>query len=151
MDPLSIVSASFGLAGAIAKASVTIVEFTRDARDATSDLDALSAELRSLSTVLKPLTQSISGPTAAAVPETLIAQVKTTLFGCNTVVEQIEENIQKYRRDRIVSMAGWALFGQTDTNKLRTSLEAYNTALSLGMHAISVYITTLTSAPTIHS
>ncbi|KAK0648403.1 hypothetical protein B0T16DRAFT_115113 [Cercophora newfieldiana] len=138
MDPFSIISGSFGLAGAIAKVSVIIVEFTRDARDATTDLDALSAELQTLSTVLNPLARSISGPTAATVPASLLAQVATTLGGCNTVVEQIEENIQKYRRNGVFSKAGWAMFGQTDTNKLRTSLEYYNTALSLGIHAISL-------------
>ncbi|KAK4445685.1 hypothetical protein QBC34DRAFT_162536 [Podospora aff. communis PSN243] len=141
MDPFSIITGSFGLASAIAKVSVIIVEFTRDARDASTDLDALSAELQALSNILNPLARSISGSAAAAAaPPTLIAQVNTTLGGCNTVIEQIEENIQKYRRNQIFSGAGWAMFGQADTNKLRTSLQYYSTALSLGMHAITVSV-----------
>ncbi|KAK0624197.1 hypothetical protein B0T14DRAFT_565489 [Immersiella caudata] len=95
-----------------------------------------------LSNILNPLARSISGAAAAAaaVPPILIAQFNTTLGGCNAVVEQIEDKIQKYRRDKIFSKAGWAMFGQTDTNKLRTSLQYYNTALSLGMHAITVSV-----------
>lgn len=143
MDLFTIATGSIGLAGTITKVLLTIVEFTRDAQYSKSDLDALSAELQALSTILYPLGRSISGSASAAIPITLIAQVNTTLSSCSAVVEQIEENIRKYQRDRIFSKLEWVIFGQADTNKLRTSLECYNTALSLGMHAISVYVITL--------
>jgi len=138
-DPFSIITGSFGLAGAIAKVSVIIVEFSRDARDAVTDLDALSVEMQALSNLLNPLARSISG-SAGTVPTILITQVNTTLTGCEAVIQQIEDKIQKYRRDRVFSKVAWAMFGQTDTNKLRTSLEYYNTALNLGIHAISVHV-----------
>lgn len=101
---------------------------------------AVGRELQSLSSVLSPLARSISGTAATTIPATLIAQVGFTLSDCKTVVEQIDEKIQKYRRDKIFSRAAWAIFGQTDTNKLRTSLEYYNPALGLGLHAISVFL-----------
>jgi len=44
MDLFSIVTGLFGLAGAITKGFVIVVEFTSDARHATSDLDALLVE-----------------------------------------------------------------------------------------------------------
>ncbi|KAK3390014.1 hypothetical protein B0H63DRAFT_538176 [Podospora didyma] len=117
--------------------SVAVIEFSRDARHAASDLDALSAELQALSRLLNPLAQSISNAAASTIPSALVAQVNTALAGCEKVVEKIDENIQKYRRNRVFSQAAWALFGQADTNKLRTSLEQYNLALRLGMHAIA--------------
>ncbi|KAK1756995.1 hypothetical protein QBC47DRAFT_378222 [Echria macrotheca] len=140
MDPLSIVAGSFGLAGTIAKVSVIIAEFSRDARHATADLESLSKELQGLSSVLTSLATSIAGTAATNVLPTLVIQVNITLTGCHAVVEQIEEKIQKYRRDKIFSKAAWAMFGQTETNKLRTSLEYYNTALNLGIHAISLSV-----------
>ena len=49
MDPLSIAAASFSIAGAIAKASVAIFEFSRVAHDAADDLTRMNAELQALS------------------------------------------------------------------------------------------------------
>ncbi|KAK3339854.1 hypothetical protein B0T25DRAFT_364197 [Lasiosphaeria hispida] len=141
MDPLSIVSASFGLASGIAKATIALASFARDARDAAQDLDAISAELQALAAVLDALARSTisMSSTKASIPETLLQQIDATLVGIATVVEQIEENVQKYKRNKVFSKAGWAMFGQGDMRKLRESLEAYKMALSLGMHVVSVY------------
>lgn len=138
MDPLSIVSASFGLASGIAKTSIAIAVFARDARDAVKDLDAISAELQALAAVLDPLARIMSKASVVSIPEALIRQVDVTLLGCTMVVEQIGENLQKYKRNKVFSKAAWAMFGHTDMQKLRDSLEAYKMALSLGMHAVSV-------------
>jgi hypothetical protein len=140
MDPLSIISASVGLASVIAKVSMSLTSFARDARDAAKDLDAISAELKAINTVVVLLGRSLSPSSAESpIPEALLQQIDVMLSGTTAVVEQVQENVQKYQSNKIFSKAGWAMFGQGDMRKLRESLEAYKMALSLGMHAVSSY------------
>ncbi|KAK3361705.1 hypothetical protein B0T24DRAFT_113384 [Lasiosphaeria ovina] len=141
MDGVSIAATCFSLAGGIAKASVVLVHFARDVRDAAQDLDDVLAELRALASVLNPLTKSLTQETLSSIPEQLVLQVESTLGGCTAVVEQIEENVHRYRRNNTFTRVGWVMFGQDDMRKLRNSLEAYKMALSLGIHAISLSTT----------
>jgi hypothetical protein len=139
MDPLSIAASSFSLAGGIAKASIAIVEFTRDARDAAKDLDAVFKELQALTLVLEPLTRALARARGGGtVFSDLVQRISSTLEGCLLVVDQINDNVHKYQRDRVWTKAKWVMFGQGDMHKLRESLEAYKMALSLGLHAISL-------------
>lgn len=136
MDPLSITAASFSIAGAIAKASVAIFDFCRDAKDATDDLSRVNAELRALSEVLDPLTRNLS--TSSVVSDRLAQQLQGSLEGCLLVVSQIADLIVKYHREGAWTKTKWVMVGRDDVEKLRGSLEAYKMALSLGLHAISV-------------
>lgn len=136
MDPLSITAASFSIAGAIAKASVAIFEFSREAKDATDDLGRVNAELHALSEVLHPLTRILS--TSSAVSGRLAEQLQASLEGCSLVVSQIADLIVKYRREGAWTRTKWVMAGRGDVEKLRGSLEAYKMALSLGFHAVSV-------------
>ncbi|KAL6401540.1 hypothetical protein AUP68_15413 [Ilyonectria robusta] len=138
MDPLSIVTASFSLAGAIAKASLSLSQFARDFRDSADDLDAISKEMQTLVAVLDPVTRSVARRRDGPLPEALVVQVDATITGCVVVVKQIEQTIQKYRHDKVWTSAKWVMFGKGDITKLRESLEAYTMALSLGLHAISI-------------
>lgn len=140
MDPLSIVTASFSLAGGIAKASLSLSQFACDVRDSADDLDAISKEMQSLAAVLDPLTRSMARRRDGPLPEVLVLQVDTTISGCVVVIDQIEQTIQKYRRDKVWTSAKWVIFGKEDITKLRESLEAYTMALSLGLHAISMCV-----------
>lgn len=140
MDPLSIIGSSVGLASVIAKVSMTLTTFARDARDAAKDLDAISAELRAISAVILLLGESLSPFSAESpIPKALLQKIDELLSGTAAVVEQIEESVQKYQSNKIFSKAGWVMFGQGDTRKLCESLETYNMALSLSMHALSSY------------
>ncbi|KAK1831986.1 hypothetical protein QBC39DRAFT_349884 [Podospora conica] len=141
MDPLSIISASVGLAGAIAKVSMALTSFARDARDAAEDLDNISAELQALRGVIDPLARSLSSSgTESSIPEILLQEIDVILVGTAVVVEQIEENVEKYKRNKVFSKAGWVMFGQADMRKLRESLGHYKLALSLGMHVVSTIV-----------
>lgn len=140
MDPLSILSASVGLASVIAKVSVALATFARDARDAAQDLDAISAELKAISTVIVLLGKSVPPSSAESpIPETLLRQIDVMLSGTAALVEQIEENVHKYQSGKIFSKANWAMFGQGDMRKLREGLESYKMALGLAMHVLSSY------------
>ncbi|KAK5659722.1 hypothetical protein OQA88_933 [Cercophora sp. LCS_1] len=141
MDPLSIAASAFSLAGCIAKASFAIIEFSRDARDAAKDLSAVTDELHALSAVLDPIARCLTTTSATTIPEALATQVDSALGGCVAVVEQITENVQKYRQDKIMTKTKWVMFGQSDMQKLRESLEAYKMALGLGMHVITLSVT----------
>jgi hypothetical protein len=138
MDPLSIVGTAFSLAGNIAKASVAIVEFTRDVKDATKDLNSVSKELQALNGILDPLGRSLRSNRGGTLPHEWTQQVSDILDGCNTIVLDLTQVLQKYQRDKIWTKMKWALFGQGDIQKLRESLEAYKMALSLGLCTMSM-------------
>lgn len=140
MDPLSIVSASLGLASVIAKVSATLTTFARDTRDAAKDLDAVSDELKAISIIIVLIGKSMPSPSAESpISETLLQHIDAMLSGTAALVEQIEENVQKYQSGKTFSKAGWAMFGQGDMQKLRQGLESYKMALSLAMHVLSTY------------
>ncbi|KAK0714926.1 hypothetical protein B0H67DRAFT_644734 [Lasiosphaeris hirsuta] len=118
MDPWSITVSSISLVSAIVKASFAIIEFTRQARDAAKDVNAVAKELWSLTSIAEPLAHSLSRlQSGSHVPDTLLRPIGDTLAGCLLVVEQITKN--------------------GDMVKLRTSLETYKLALSLGLAAVS--------------
>ncbi len=140
MDPLSIICTAFSLASGISKALMAITEFTRNAQNTTKAIDSISKELQALTGILDPLAHSLSQvQNGRTLPDCLIRKMGDALSGCDLVVKQITENLHKYQRDKVWTKAKWALFGQGDVLKLRESLEAYNMALSLGLHAISMY------------
>lgn len=94
MDPLSIIGSSVGLASVIAKVSMTLTTFARDARDAAKDLDAISAELRAISAVILLLGESLSPFSAESpIPKALLQKIDELLSGTAAVVEQIEESV----------------------------------------------------------
>lgn len=72
-------------------------------------------------------------------PDTLLRPIGDTLAGCLLVVEQVTKNVHKYEKDQIWTKAESAMFGQGDMVKLRTSLETYKLALSLGLAAGTTY------------
>jgi len=136
MDPLSITTSCLALAGCIAKVSGIVIEFTRDARNANKDMDAISAELQALADILTPFTTSL--PTLTAVPETLLRRVDTIIVGCATVVDQIDKQLVRYKKNKVFAKISWVVFGQSDMQKLRDNLTGYKAALNLGIQIISM-------------
>ena len=138
MDPVSIAAASFSIAGAVARASVAIFQFSLEAKEAKDDLNRVNQELQALSTVLEPLARGLSCATAGSVSEEFADRIQSSLDGCALVVGQLEEKIAMYRRDGAWTRTKWVLLGRGDVEKLRNSLEAYKMALSLGLHSLSM-------------
>ena len=99
----------------------------------------VSKELNALNAVLDPLGRGLLRAKAGAtLPDELLGRVSETLDGCSLVVDQISLNLNKYQRDKIWVKMKWVAFGQADMSELRSSLEAYKMALSLGFSAISM-------------
>ncbi|SPO00278.1 uncharacterized protein DNG_03123 [Cephalotrichum gorgonifer] len=140
MDPLSIATSSFAIAGAVARATIAVVQFSHEAKAAAEDLEAVSRELHALSTILHPLTRSLSGAPDGSVPEEFREQLRSSLEGCCLVVSQIEDSVKKYQRDGAWTRTKWVMFGRGDMEKLRRSLEAYKMALGLGIHVVSMAV-----------
>lgn len=133
MDPLSIASGCAGLVSAIGSLSFSIHAFVRTCREARSDLDGVSRELLSLQTVLELIQEDVADD-AAAFPQTLERHVSGIVSNCNSVVTEIQECITKYSTDnRLKAKASWAINGQGDVAKLRSSLEAHKAALELAL------------------
>jgi hypothetical protein len=73
MDPLSITVACVSLTAIVAKTSVAVTTFVRAVRSARSDLDGMSRELVSLSTLLELITEDAQD--IHVFPETLRKQI----------------------------------------------------------------------------
>ncbi|KAI1022659.1 hypothetical protein LB503_000154 [Fusarium chuoi] len=140
MDPLSIISGCAGLITAIGSLSVSINTFVRSCREARSDLDRVSRELHSLQTVLELIEEDAKDDTKPF-PPTIQHHVSGIVTNCGAVVLDVETCIKKYGDGRIKSKAAWAINGQGDMEKLRSSLEAHKSALELALDMLSLSLT----------
>ncbi|KAJ3550305.1 hypothetical protein NM208_g54 [Fusarium decemcellulare] len=140
MDPFSIATGCAGLVQIIGCLSVQIHTFVRACRETRSDLDRVSRELLSLRTVLE-LIQEDATDESKPFPPTLKQHVTGIVSNCNTVVLEIQSCIEKYGDNRLKSKASWAVNGQGDITKLRSSLEAHKTALELALDMLALHLT----------
>ncbi|KAM5379152.1 hypothetical protein ACJA88_005712 [Fusarium oxysporum] len=140
MDPLSIISGCAGLITAISSLSISISTFVRSCREARSDLDRVSRELHSLQTVLELIEEDAKDDTKPF-PPTIQHHVSGIVSNCGSVVLEVETCIKKYGDGRVKSRAAWAINGQGDMEKLRSSLEAHKSALELALDMISLSLT----------
>jgi STAND-like protein len=139
-DPLSITSGCAGLLAAIASATICIHEFVRTIREAQSDLNGVSRELASLGSVLELIRQNAAdGATSRPILETISRHLSGIISNCNVVVADIERLLENCGNDGATATAEWALSGRGDMDKLRSSLEAHTSALSLASDMISLY------------
>ncbi|KAG5795521.1 hypothetical protein H9Q69_005455 [Fusarium xylarioides] len=140
MDPLSIISGCAGLITAIGSLSISINTFVRSCREARSDLDRVSRELHSLQTVLELIEEDAKDDTKPF-PTTIQHHVSGIVTNCGSVVLEVETCIKKYGDGRVKSKAAWAINGQGDMEKLRSSLEAHKSALELALDMLSLSLT----------
>ncbi|RSL73065.1 hypothetical protein CEP53_000899 [Fusarium sp. AF-6] len=140
MDPLSIASGCAGLIMAIGSLSVKIHSFVRTCREARGDLDSVSRELLSLKTILE-LIQEDASDGSKPFPKTLSQHVTAILGNCHLVMTEIQTCITKYSQDRLKTRVAWAINGQGDINKLRSSLEAHKTALEIALDMLALHLT----------
>ncbi|KAH7180461.1 hypothetical protein DER46DRAFT_582494 [Fusarium sp. MPI-SDFR-AT-0072] len=140
MDPLSIISGCAGLITAIGSLSISINTFVRSCREARSDLDRISRELYSLQTVLELIEEDAKDGTKPF-PPTIQHHVSGIVSNCGSVVLEVGTCIKKYGDGRIKSRAAWAINGQGDMEKLRSSLEAHKSALELALDMLSLSLT----------
>jgi hypothetical protein len=138
MDPLSIATGCVSLVVSISKLTISISGFVREVRGARSDLDAVSRDLLSLKTVLELLAEDASDSNDTVFPETLRKQVTGIIANCTGVLEQIEEVLKKHSGNRIDKAAKWAISGQNDVAKLRSSLEAHKSALEIALDMVAL-------------
>lgn len=137
MDPLSIASGCAGLITAIGQLSFSIQGFVRTCREARGDLDRVSRELHSLQTVLE-LIQEDATDEERPFPSTIQHHVSGIVSNCNSVVVEVQSCITRYGDGKLKSRAAWAINGQGDMEKLRSSLEAHKSALELALDMLAL-------------
>lgn len=137
MDPLSITASCAGLITAIGSLSLNIHNFVRTCREARRDLDRVSRELQSLESVLG-LIQDDAADENNPFPPTIGQHISGIVTNCNSVVVEIQSCISEYGDGRMKTRAAWAISGQGDIEKLRTSLEAHKSALELAVDMLAL-------------
>ncbi|CAM1502852.1 Fc.00g076280.m01.CDS01 [Cosmosporella sp. VM-42] len=137
MDPLSITTGSLALAGTIGKVAVALTVFVRDVRDARSDIDAVSAELNSLKTILELLVEDVETATRP-MPPILETRISGVLSTCSRVIDDIQDCLNQHEGSRLQKRMRWVAVGKGDMEKLRSTLEAHKATLNLALDMISI-------------
>lgn len=136
MDPLSITTACIGLLATVTKTALAVTNFTRDCREARSDLTSITGELSQLNLVLELLRDETAVTDDRIMPESLQIHILSTINSCSAAVSKINTILDKHTGK--TGMLRWATFGKNEVAGLRTSLEAYRGSLSLVLELVSV-------------
>jgi hypothetical protein len=136
MDPLSITVACVWLTTAIAKTSLSVTVFVRTVRAARSDLDGVSRELASLTTILELLAEDAKD--IKNFPETLRKHITGIVANCELVLVEVQRLITKYDKPGVIAGSKWALTGTEDVAKLQLSLEAHKSALEIALEMVAL-------------
>ncbi|KAK4199530.1 hypothetical protein QBC40DRAFT_81572 [Triangularia verruculosa] len=139
MDPLSIGGGCLALITSIASVTKGIYSFTKQVREAQSDLDAVTQELTSLRLVLELYVEDDAN-TNVAFPEALNKRLSAIVTNCQLVVRDIEACLAKYSSDSCGKKLSWVVSGQDDVSRLRRSIEAHKSALNLGLDMAALYL-----------
>ena len=108
--------------------------------EARTDLDRVPRELHSLQTALELIQEDAKDDTKPF-PAIIQRHVSEIVTNCNSVVVEIQTCIKKYRDGKVKNKAAWALNGQGDMQKLRSSLEAHKSALELALDMLTLSAT----------
>ena len=138
-DPLSITASCVALVTAVLNTSKVVTGFIRDVREARGDLDAVSRELSSLTTILELLKEDTTEENSTLIPKTLKIQITGILVNCTSVVSSIKYELYKPDKSRMEKIAYWTLGGgKGEMAKLRSTLEAHKTALDIALDLLSM-------------
>jgi len=136
MDPLSITTACVSLTATIAKTSLSVTSFVRAVRAARGDLDGVSRELASLTTILGLLTEDAKD--IDNFPEALRKNITGILINCDLVLVEIQRLVTKYDKAGVIAGSKWAFAGSEDVAKLQLSLEAHKSALEIALEFMTL-------------
>lgn len=132
MDPLSTAAGCASLVSTIGTLSLSIKGFVRTCREARKDLDKVSRELQPLQLVLRLIADGATNE-EKPVLEVIGQHVLRIVSNCKSVILEIENCIAQYGQKRLKVKVTWAIGGQGDVEKLRTSLEAHKSSLELAL------------------
>ncbi|KAJ4116127.1 hypothetical protein NW768_011099 [Fusarium equiseti] len=136
MDPLSITTACIGLLGTVTKTTLAVTNFTRECREARSDLTSINGELSQLQLVLELLRDDTAVSDETNLPESLQEQILSIIDNCSAVVSKI--NIVLDKHSGKAGVLKWATFGKNEVVGLRMSLEAHRGSLNLALELVSI-------------
>jgi hypothetical protein len=134
MDPLSLATASFGLAGSITTLIFQISQFVAKVKDAQKDLDAVTKELESLKFALEFLEEDTATPDGGgeAIP------VASIIGNLEDVVKQISVCLSREGEMRLTRKIRWAFSGRDEMDKLRRNLENYKSTLDIALDILAL-------------
>ncbi|KAI0814588.1 hypothetical protein GGR55DRAFT_438490 [Xylaria sp. FL0064] len=125
-----IASIVFSAISATQKSSIAIYKFSRDCKEARSDLKNTTQELSELKLILELISDS-NNDTLEGLPDSLQPQLKEMLASCETVVKDIEKIIANCNRR--TGVLRWTLVDKEKVTTMKVSLEAFKSGLSLAL------------------
>ena len=137
MDPFTVSTACVGLLAAVARLSTQIAQFVSGVREARRDMDSVSRELSSLALCLETLRDD---STKIQYPDGLRQTLVVVLGNCDTVTQQMHTLLEKMSSKNLGRRAQWVATGRDDMNRLRSSLEAYKSALDIALEVTAMSV-----------
>jgi hypothetical protein len=148
-EPLSIATSCITLVATIGRCAHAVTIFVREVRDARGDLEMISRELHSLTTILDLLGDDISKPSSNTLPPNLVTHIGLILKNCDGVIVEIERSLVKHQTSRLRSGGHWTLGGgKDDMTKFRSNLEAHKSALELALDMVTMTVSRETKKDT---
>lgn len=135
MDPFSIVGTLSGLVLAVSKVTAQAHNLKGGFKDAPSDVELITRDLVSLSSILTQLEDDLQSPVFEThpIPAEVQADTKKVLESCKKVFQRVEGLSKSYVDvdKRTLKKMQWAMTGHGDATKLSRILGDHKSTLQL--------------------
>jgi len=133
MDPLSITGTAVTLTATVIRVAHEVDQFARQVREARRELGDLARELTSLKSATEMLSEDLRSPNATA-PNGL----QDILVECDGVVVKLEENLQRYDKERLSTRIRYVWSGKETIQTYKSTLSAHRAALDLAVDIMTL-------------
>lgn len=135
METLGIVATVSGLALAVAKVTAQAHSLKGSFKDAPSDVELITRDLVSLSSILQQLENSLQNPVfhIKPIPDEVQLETQKVLISCKRVFQRVEVLAKTYEDvdKKTWRRAMWAMMGHSDAAKLSRLLGDHKHTLQL--------------------
>jgi hypothetical protein len=140
-NPRSITLGCVTLGSTIATVIVNLSAFICDIRDSQGDIIAVSCEMHNLRQVLESLEEHTDpSKTPSTISPKLQEQISSIIANCSQIVEDVNSCVQSHTGSRVEKGIRWVAKGKAEMAKLRSSLEAHKTSLTLALDIASLWV-----------
>lgn len=135
MDPFSIVGTVSGLVLAVSKVTAQAHSLKCSFKDAPSDVELITRDLVSLSSILAQLESDLQNPVFQSnpIPDDVKTDTRKVLESCKKVFQRVEGLAESYDNvdKRTLKKMQWAMTGHADATKLSRVLGDHKQTLQL--------------------
>jgi hypothetical protein len=139
MGPAAVVPSCVALISTAGHVAEGLLGNFYDSNDMPVEFNKIIHEIESLKSVLALLAES--EPSLLKLKfRSLSSDLQDVISSCHTVVCELDVTITRHGSDCISSLVSWALTGETEIAKLRSSIGFHQSALQLTLELIPLWV-----------